>query len=373
MVNLLSYPTTPTLEQFQLDPVSIISQPIMQKVYQMYDRISRSIREYLSDIEDFLEFKPPLIGPVTDPGIRGAKQVEIEYYGKDYKFMSSAILYKQLLALSRKRAGFPGNIYFFADNLRLEPMETANTDRHLVEFIQVDLEIADADHFKAMEVAEGLVQHIHVKSKTYMDDIKQIWDHFEEASSERGLVPRTDITIPTTPFKKYTYKELVEFLQDYISSHPESIKQIESQFGIKTKSLSIHEELPWEYEWLASSLHTEPFFIYDYPKGSRGFYDREYDDKSKTLMDFDLIFPHGYGEAISGAAREYRIEKIIPRMKETGENIKKYEWYLKFLKEYGQPTAGFGIGLERTVRYICGLPKIYMSLPYPKIPGVYNP
>ena len=121
----------------------IIADPAMQRVYEAYDKVSQSMRSYLSGQEGFLEFKPPLIGPVTDPGTRGAKQTEIEFYGKNYKFMSSGILYKQLLAINRQKAGYPGRIYFFADNLRMEPLETANTDRHLAEFIQVDLEIVD--------------------------------------------------------------------------------------------------------------------------------------------------------------------------------------------------------------------------------------
>ena len=98
------------------------------------------------------------------------------------------------------------------------------------------------------------------------------------------------------------------------------------------------------------------------------FYDREYEDKKGYLMDFDLLFPHGYGEAISGAAREYDHRKVIPRMKESGESLGKYKWYLDFLQlQHGKPTAGFGF-LERTVRYFCALPSIMMALPYPKIP-----
>ena len=90
-------------------------------------------------------------------------------------------------------------------------------------------------------------------------------------------------------------------------------------------------------------------------------------------MDFDMIFPFGYGEAISGAAREYEIRKVIPRMKESGESLQKYQWYLEFLKKYGRPTAGFGIGLERTVRYFCALPSVFLALPYPRVPGVHTP
>ena len=357
---------------FSTDITDVISSPIMQKVYHIYDKISQSMRKLLSFEEEFLEFKPPLIGPVTDPGIRGAKQVELDYYGRKYKFMSSGILYKQLLSISRKNAGFPGKIYFFADNLRLEPVETSSTSRHLAEFIQVDLEIISEDHFAAMDIAERLLTRVHEDMKKEEHHLKDIWKFFERSYTDVGIKPRSEIKVPER-FKRYTFKEAIDFITDKLDSHPEMIKHIEQKFKIKPKKLTYKAELPWEYEWVMSYFHDEPFFIHDYPKGARGFYDREYDDKPGILMDFDMLFPLGYGEAASGAAREYKIERIIPRMKESGEALQKYEWYLKFLKEHGQPTAGFGIGLERTVRYFCGLPSIALTLPYPKIPGIYSP
>jgi asparaginyl-tRNA synthetase len=343
----------------------------MQKVYGIYDRVGAAMREYLNH-HNFMEYKANLLGPVTDPGIRGSKQVKVDYYGWDYKIMSSAILYKQLLAIGRKKSGFPGKIYFFADNLRLEPPETAHTDRHLAEFIQVDLELTDEDHFGAMEVAEELLTHI-CDRMTEREELHEIWDFFESFWEERGLRPRRDLDVPTTPFKKYTYKEAVDMVRHHVEQNPEVLDRMREMFGVSPRRIDHSTELHWEYEWLLSHLHDEPFFIYGYPRGSRGFYDREYPEKPGLLMDFDLVFPQGYGEAASGAAREFDHGKVIGRMKETGEKLEKYGWYLRFLKEHGTPTAGFGIGLERTVRYVCALPSIFLAIPYPKIPAMYSP
>ncbi|HDM05663.1 MAG TPA: hypothetical protein ENG34_00100, partial [Candidatus Aenigmarchaeota archaeon] len=117
----------------------------------------------------------------------------------------------------------------------------------------------------------------------------------------------------------------------------------------------------------------EPFFITDYPKEARGFYYIEHEEKPGFLKDFDLLYPEGYGEAVSGGEREYRYEKVTERMKETGEDPRKYSWYLDMLK-YGIPkSAGFGIGLERLTRYICGLEKIWEATPFPKLPGIFSP
>jgi asparaginyl-tRNA synthetase len=358
-------------ELFSKDPFEIVSNPIFQRIYEIYDKVSQYIREFLNK-NGFLEFKSILLGPVTDPGIRGAKQITVDYYGKEYKIMSSAILYKQFLAAARKKSGKEGKIYFFADNLRLEPLETASMDRHLVEFIQVDLEIADADHFDAMKIAEELLFYVISRVKENEKKLKMIWEFFQPYWESRGLKQRTELKLPKLPLKRYTHKEAVDILKNTIQENPNYFEQIKRLFKIEPKKISYTTEIHWEYEWLISSINEEPFFIYDYPRGARGFYDREYPDKSGILMDFDLIYPEGYGEAASGAAREYEINKVIQRMKETGERLEKYKWYLEFLKNHGIPTAGFGIGLERLVRYICALPSIYLTLPYPKIPGIYN-
>src|SRR5579875_2315958 len=120
----------PEPKDYADDIFKIVSNPLMQKIYKIYDLVSSYIREFLNK-EGFQEYKAVIIGPVTDPGIRGAKQVSIDYNGREYKIMSSAILYKQLLSIANKSAGGSGKIYFFADNIRLEPLETASTDRHL--------------------------------------------------------------------------------------------------------------------------------------------------------------------------------------------------------------------------------------------------
>ncbi|MEM1949776.1 MAG: amino acid--tRNA ligase-related protein, partial [Candidatus Caldarchaeum sp.] len=129
---------------------------------------SRAVREWL-DGRGFLELLPPIIGPVTDPGIRGAKQATIDYYGREYKVMSSAILYKQMLATAFNK------IYFFSPNVRLEPLESATTGRHLVEFVQIDIEEADVDYRAAMTTAENLLTHtvntVAEKAKPYLDEL----------------------------------------------------------------------------------------------------------------------------------------------------------------------------------------------------------
>jgi len=306
----------------------------MKRIIKIQAGICSAIREYLDSI-GFTELLPPIIGPITDPGIRGAKQVSFDYYGVEYKVMSSAILYKQMMVASLEK------IYFFSPNIRLEPLETAKTGRHLCEFVQVDLEVAHATYHDVMKIAEGLLQHV----------CKRIKEEYQEDLDALGR----DLRIPKTPFKKITYSEALDILEKH---------GFEVKYG---------EEIPWDAEEGISSLFEEPFFIYDYPKGSRGFYDREDPDRPGILRDFDMLYPEGYGEAISGAEREYEYEKVVERMKETGEDPSKYGWYMEMLKQGIPPSAGFGIGVERLTRYICGLKAVWEARPYPKVAGIVSP
>lgn len=305
-----------------------------KRIIRIQATILSLIREYL-DSRGFTELLPPIIGPVTDPGIRGAKQVTIDFYGMEYKVMSSAILYKQMMATAL------GKIYFVSPNVRLEPPETVYTGRHLVEFFQVDVEMARASYHEAMKVAEGLLVHV----------IRGVKDLHEEDLQALG---RT-LEEYSVPFKKYTHREAVKLLRE---------------IGYNA---SYSSEIPWEGEKILSGMHRSPFFICDYPRGSRGFYDREDPERPGVLRDFDMLYPEGFGEAVSGAEREYELEKVLERMRETGENPKKYRWYLEMLSEGIEPSAGFGIGVERLTRFICGLSAVWEARPYPKLPGIYSP
>jgi len=311
-----------------------VRDPRMQKVLRVQAALGSAIREYL-DGEGFTELLPPIIGPVADPGIRGAKQATINFYGREYKVTSSAILYKQMMAASL------GRIYFFSPNVRLEPLETASTGRHLVEFVQVDIEEAGATYEDAMRRAEDLVEHATHGVRA-------------RAGGELEAIGRR-LNGGGTPYKRISYEEALRILADH------------------GREIPYATEIPWAEEEFLSTRFQAPFFIYDYPRGSRGFYDREHPDRPGILRDFDLLYPEGYGEAISGAEREYEYARVIARLRETGENPSKYEWYLDMLREGIPPSSGFGIGVERLTRYVCGLKTVWEARPYPKVAGVFSP
>src|SRR3954453_5210959 len=134
-------------------PREHLSSPVTRSVLLIQQAMLTATRAYLGE-QGFFELLPPIIGPVTDPGARGAKQVDVDYYGHRYKMMTSAILYKQASLTAFDR------IFCIAPNVRLEPLETANTDRHLAEFHQIDVEAAGFSRDDILGVAQGLVAHV---------------------------------------------------------------------------------------------------------------------------------------------------------------------------------------------------------------------
>jgi asparaginyl-tRNA synthetase len=296
-------------------------------------------REYLRD-QGCVELLPPLIGPVTDPGGRGAKALDVDYYGHRYKLMTSAILYKQA-----SLRGFD-RIFYIAPNVRVEPPETASTGRHLVEFHQIDVELAGASRDDAMDVAAGLLTHV----------VARVWQAVPESLHTLARDPLAFAEIlGGGPFERRT--------------HHAAVAQLRAQ-GVAQNA---DGEIGWAGEELLSRQADRPFFITDYPKGSRGFYDREDPDRPGVLRNFDLIAHGGYGELASGSEREHRYAALVTRMRESGENPAKYDWYLQLAREGLPASAGFGIGVQRLIRFLTGLDALWQVSAYPKLPGQVTP
>ncbi|HEV2450681.1 MAG TPA: asparagine synthetase A [Streptosporangiaceae bacterium] len=323
---------------FPSSPREHLTSPVTRSALRIQNRMLAAAREYLTG-QGFFELLPPIIGPVTDPGARGAKQVDVDYYGHRYKLMTSAILYKQA-----SLAAFD-KIFCIAPNVRLEPLETARTDRHLAEFHQIDVEVAGASREDIMALAEGLFSYV----------TRQVTDRLPDEFDRLGRDTSAFAGLLATPFERRSHVGAVADLHDL--GHDQSPDA----------------EINWAGEAMLSRKASKPFFITDYPKGSRGFYDKESPDRPGYLRNFDLIAPEGYGEMCSGSEREHDYATIISRIRETGENPAKYGWYLQMLREGIPGSAGFGIGLERFTRYIAGLDSVWQASAYPKIPGVASP
>ncbi|MFX1510646.1 MAG: asparagine synthetase A, partial [Promethearchaeota archaeon] len=256
----------------------------------------------------------------------------VPFYGETYVLMTSMILYKQMTM-----ASFP-RMYAFSPNVRLEPSASRKTGRHLAEFYQLDLEVAFGTCDEVMTLGDTLMFKV----------IRSVRHECEEQLADLG---RT-LHLPSKRLPRITYTEARELLKSE-GFHIDATK-----------------ELPWKAEHQLSTLFDTPFWVTEYPVTSRGFYYLRDVDHPKFLRSMDLILPEGYGELSSGGEREFTVEGVTKRMRETGEDPAKYRWYLDMLAEGVPPSAGFGIGLERLTRYVCGTPHIWECSPFPKIPGL---
>jgi aspartyl/asparaginyl-tRNA synthetase/glutamate mutase epsilon subunit len=320
------------------DPREHLCSPTTRDVLRIQQRMLAAVREHLGD-QGFMELLPPIIGPVTDPGIRGSKQVDVDFYGHRYKLMTSAILYKQASLLAFDK------IFYIAPNIRMEPLETASTSRHLAEFHQIDVEVAGASRDDIVLVLQDLVKHVVRRVTTDLPE------EFERLGRDVGAFTE----LLSRPFDRMSHACAVDTLRGL--GHDQSPDA----------------EIDWAGEVVLSRKAAVPYLVTDYPKGSRGFYDRENPDEPGLLLNFDLIAPEGYGELCSGSEREFDYSRIVTRMRETGENPAKYRWYLDLVREGIPGSAGFGVGVERLTRYVAGLDAVWQANAYPKLPGVVSP
>lgn len=300
-----------------------------QSTFRLSQRIMTYLREYLNE-QGFVEFLPPVISSVTDPGLSGAERVSVSLYNQKAYITSSMVFHKQVLATAF------GSIYSFAPNVRLEPETNVQTGRHLVEFCQLDLEQAGASLEESMTLAEDMLVYT----------ISEIALHCKHELSSLGR----RLKVPSTPFARYSYDQLF---------------RLAATMGPEIK---YGEELPNSVESAVAAETGSFFWITGYPKESRSFYYRESSDSS-SVNSMDLIYPEGFGEAISGGEREYRSEVILRRIHEAELDETEFQQFLDMARAGLKPTSGFGIGVERLVRYLSGIRDIRCVRPFPKTPG----
>jgi len=313
--------------------ISYLQTEEAQAVFRIGQAVMDALREYLGK-RGFVEFLAPLVSTVTDPGLRGAERLPVSLYNRKAYVTSSMVFHKQVLATAFQR------IYAFAPNVRLEPVEHADSGRHLVEFCQLDLEEADATCEDSMALAEEMLRFT----------ISTVAEKLKPLLAALGR----ELSVPSAPFRRFTYKQML----DYAAS-----------MGL---SVAYGEELPQAVESAVSEEVGDFFWITSYPKQCRGFYYRESAVEPGTVNSMDLIFPEGFGEAISGGEREYRKDRVLKRIRESGLDPSEFSDFLAAAEEGLRPTSGFGIGVERLVRFITGEREIRKVRPFPKLPGLVS-
>jgi len=133
------------------------------------------------------------------------------------------------------------------------------------------------------------------------------------------------------------------------------------------------EDLTGEDETVLTSLFDRPVFVVNYPKKAKAFYMKAHPEREDLVLCADLLAPEGYGEIIGGSQREDDYERLLSRIREEGLPEDAYGWYLE-LRKYGSVVhSGFGLGVERTVAWICGLEHLREAIPFPRMMGRIYP
>lgn len=239
-----------------------------------------------------------------------------------------------------------GKIYTFGPTFRAEH---SNTQRHAAEFWMIEPEIAFADLQDNMKLADDMLRYVvrHLLSKC-----RQELEFFNKFF-DKGLIERLE-TLIATPSAHLTYTD--------------AIRVLEAQKDRFEYPVYWGCDLQTEHERFLSEEYAHgPVFITDYPKEIKSFYMRQNDD-GKTVAAMDLLVP-GIGEIIGGSQREERLDLLQKRMAELGLDEKDYWWYLDLRRYGGTRHAGYGLGFERLIMYVTGIPNIRDVIPYPRTVG----
>ena len=262
-----------------------------------------------------------------------------DFFGKEAHLTVSGQLNGEMYACAL------GDIYTFGPTFRAE---NSNTTRHAAEFWMIEPEMAFADIFDDMDLAEDMVKYCikHLK-ETCMEDLT-LFDKFVEP----GLLAKLD-NVLNNGFARITYSEAIEIMK--ASGHK---FEYTPEFGI---------DMQTEHERYLAEVHFKrPVIVRDYPKEIKAFYMRMNDD-GKTVAAMDVLVP-GIGELIGGSQREERLDVLVKRIEEMGMKTEDYDWYLDSRKFGSVPHAGFGLGFERMMMFVTGVGNIRDVLPFPRTP-----
>jgi asparaginyl-tRNA synthetase len=365
--------------------------------------VIEAIREYFNK-HDFVLIDTPIFAPSAGEGAQTL--FEVDYFGDPVYLAQTGQLYVEAACLAHRK------VYCFGPTFRAEKSKTR---RHLTEFWMVEPEIAYADLDDVVALAEDFVEFIVQK---VLRERRMELDVLERDVAQLEKIKK--------PFDRITYSEAADLLhsdkvQQFLADDLEQAKArvVELDQMIKDKeaekegkgvkqwkvdklaaeviahreeladteelvrNIPHHMELAKNFEWgsdlggsdetIIARLHEKPVFVTHYPRDCKAFYMKRNADDHRVVNNLDLLAPEGYGEIIGGSQREDDLDVLLERIQEEGLKEEDYAWYVD-LRRYGTvPHGGFGLGVERTVAWICGLKHIRETIPYARMMGKIYP
>ncbi len=286
----------------------------------------KAIRDFF-DERDFVLIDTPIFTPAACEGT--STLFEVKYFDDKAYLAQSGQLYGEAAAMAHRK------IYCFGPTFRAEKSKTR---RHLTEFWMVEPEVAFLDLDGVMDLAEEFVEYIvQFVLKTRRVELETLGRDI----SKLEAVGR--------PFPRITYTEAVEKI---------NAAGVEMEWG---------NDFGAPQETALGRMYDRPVMVHRWPARTKAFYMKRDSQDERLALGVDMIAPEGYGELIGGAQREDDLETLEKRIAEYNLPREAFEWYLD-LRRYGTvPHGGFGLGLERTVTWLCGIEHLRETIPFPRM------
>jgi asparaginyl-tRNA synthetase len=289
--------------------------------------VVQAIRDFFYARDFVLVDTPILTGAI---GESAGTLFETEYFDLGTAYLGqTGQLYLEAAAAAL------GRVYCFGPTFRAEKSKTR---RHLSEFWMVEPEVAWNDSTANMRLQEEFIAYIVERClERRREDLKEL---------ERDTAPLERIT---PPFPRVSYTDAIARLRE---------AGVAAEWG---------RDLGAEDETQLARQFDRPVFVFNYPRAVKAFYMKQNPDDPRTVLNNDCLAPEGYGEIIGGSQREDDYDLLLARIREQGLPDEPYAWYLD-LRKYGTFVhAGFGLGVERTVAWICGIQHIREAIAFPRM------
>jgi asparaginyl-tRNA synthetase len=292
----------------------------------------RALRAFM-EREGVLEVTPPILTGNAAEG--GSEAFTFDYFGRPGYLSQTAQLYLEALLFPNER------VYAITPSFRAEK---SRTPRHLTEYMHLEAELAWTDLNGLMEFVERMmVESLHEVATRRPAELKQLGREPEELLALK------------LPFPRLSYAEALDRL------------------GALGFNLPWGSDLGTAEERALTLQERSPIFVTRYPVGLKAFYMLRTPGDERTVEATDLLAPEGYGEIIGASARETDLERLVERLKATGADPAEYEWYLDLRRHGSVPHAGFGLGVERILRWVLRLEHIREATPFPRTPSRHTP
>ncbi|MBN2541580.1 asparagine--tRNA ligase [bacterium] len=324
------YPITPKSHgtNFLLDHRHLwIRSKLQNAILNVRSELIQAIRDYFYQ-NGFAMVDSPILTKAI--GEEAATLFETDYFdlGKA-SLAQTGQLYAEAAIFSLNK------VYTFGPTFRAEKSKTR---RHLIEFWMIEGEEAFYDNEMNMDLQEDLVEYFVQRV------VERAHQHLETLERDISALEKV-----RKPFYRISYDECVEILKKNGSP---------IEWG---------QDLGGEDQTILSTHYDKPVFIYNFPKHAKAFYMKEHPENPDLVLCSDLFAPEGHGEIIGGSQREDDYDKLLNRIREEGLPEEAYGWYLD-LRKYGSvPHSGFGLGLERTVGWVCGIEHVREAIPFPRL------